>query len=854
MAGLMVSCMGMEESDPSSLQVPEVKTFDVKDNGSLVFELSANVDKSFAGLIAECGFYYGKNKSLNGAEKIECKMLGGSFSADVTLHEYGETFYACSYISNGIEGNEICSDPKKITVKELGDYVAFGEAAVVSYDRTAKVATVSISYEVKNGVEVTAGGLCYGPSKDLSVNGNHLTDPDFSSGSATYEIPEIETGKTYYVRPYLYDGDELAYGEVSELNAYAVPVVEIGEVSEITSDGATIPCEVVDDCGKTIKSRGVVYVQGDGEPTLSTGKSAVSGTIGEYTVTLSGLSPNTLYSVRAYAENEKGVAFSADKKSFTTSVALPSVTVSVGNMTSSSATLTGKVISDGGETPSEVGFYYSQSEDVEPGTSTKVSGALSGSSFSVELKGLTRSTKYYVRAYAVNSVGEAVSSSVSFSTLAELPIVETSTVTEITDESAVCGGNVTDDGGAEITAKGLVWSTSPNPIISLKTKTDVGKGLGTFTAVMSGLTYSTRYYVRAYATNSTGTSYGEIKELLTADLPLSKVPDLSSAGTANCYIIFKSGINRFPAVKGNSSTSVGSVNSVEVLWETFGTSTAPKVGDLIKSVSYRDGYIVFQAADIFREGNAVIAAKDASGTILWSWHIWLTDQPGKCVYANNAGIMMDRNLGATSATPGDVGALGLLYQWGRKDPFLGSSSISSSVEAKSTLAWPAPVSSSASRGTIDYAVEHPTTFITRNTDNYDWYYTGSSSTDNTRWQSAKTIYDPCPAGWLVPNGGDNGVWDKAGFVYMDSYSYDSLNEGNLFGLSASSPTTWYPISGHRSSYDGVLYHVGLTGYWWAHTTSFGYADALTIGFYYNADVATSGSICGNAYSVRCLKE
>ena len=58
-AGLMVSCMGMEESDPSSLQVPEVKTFDVKDNGSLVFELTASVDKSLSGRIAECGFYYG---------------------------------------------------------------------------------------------------------------------------------------------------------------------------------------------------------------------------------------------------------------------------------------------------------------------------------------------------------------------------------------------------------------------------------------------------------------------------------------------------------------------------------------------------------------------------------------------------------------------------------------------------------------------------------------------------------------------------------------------------------------------------------------------------------------------------
>ena len=112
MAGMIVSCMGMEETAPSSLGIPQVKTFKVKDNGSLVFELSATVDKNLAGRIAECGFYYGKDKNMNGAERIECKMLGGSFTTDVTLREYGQTFYVCSYISNGAEGNELCSDVK----------------------------------------------------------------------------------------------------------------------------------------------------------------------------------------------------------------------------------------------------------------------------------------------------------------------------------------------------------------------------------------------------------------------------------------------------------------------------------------------------------------------------------------------------------------------------------------------------------------------------------------------------------------------------------------------------------------------------------------------------------------------
>ena len=212
-----------------------------------------------------------------------------------------------------------------------------------------------------------------------------------------------------------------------------------------------------------------------------------------------------------------------------------------------------------------------------------------------------------------------------------------------------------------------------------------------------------------------------------------------------------------------------------ILWESFGTSETPDYCALIKEVRYDGEYIKFQTADTFKEGNAVIAVMDVNSNILWSWHIWLTDQPKGQVYYNNAGTMMDRNLGATSATPSDVGVeeFGLFYQWGRKDPFLGFAPIydesteseseseqeyhyDSRPEAKSTITWPSAVSSNYSCGTIEYAIAHPTTFITENDKNYDWYYS-YSGTDNTRWTTSekdKSIYDPCPPGWRVPNGGD----------------------------------------------------------------------------------------------------
>ena len=336
--------------------------------------------------------------------------------------------------------------------------------------------------------------------------------------------------------------------------------------------------------------------------------------------------------------------------------------------------------------------------------------------------------------------------------------------------------------------------------------------------------------------------------------------NLSSAGTANSYIVSAAGSYTFIPTKGNSNESVGEIASAEVLWETFGTDVTPKVGDLVRNVKYADGVISFETPDAFKEGNAVIAAKDANGKILWSWHIWLTDQPSGQEYYNNAGTMMDRNLGATSAKPGDAGALGLLYQWGRKDPFLGSSSISLSTLAESTITWPSAVSSDSSNGTIAYAVANPTAFIKHNSIDYDWYYTGPSFTDNTRWttsETSKSIYDPCPAGWRVPDGGDNGVWSKAlgsSSSFNQGPQFNSGNRSmNFSGKFGPGQTIWYPASGYRDCKDGSLSYVGYEGRYWSASPFSVFAYYLCFdcnGYVYPSNYYNRA----DARTVRCIQE
>ncbi len=345
--------------------------------------------------------------------------------------------------------------------------------------------------------------------------------------------------------------------------------------------------------------------------------------------------------------------------------------------------------------------------------------------------------------------------------------------------------------------------------------------------------------------------------------------------TANCYIVSEAGYYKFKAVKGNGTEAVGSASDKDpvgtptaavVLWESFGTATAPQKGDLVKAdVEYRDGYVYFSTADTYHEGNAVIAViddKDTGGTqddvILWSWHIWLTDQPAGQEYNHSAGTMMDRNLGATSTDQGDVGALGLLYQWGRKDPFLGSSSISESTEAASTIEWPSSVGPTSETGTIGYVVSHPTTFIKCNTANKDWYYTDTENTYDTRWttsESEKSIYDPCPAGWRVPDGGEEGIWSKAKGSSSDyNRNYDSTYLGmNFSGEFGTDLTIWYPAAGYRGNYDGSLSGVGNYGFCWSATPRG--SSAFTLYFYNSGLVSPSYNYYrAEGYSVRCLQE
>jgi hypothetical protein len=277
-------------------------------------------------------------------------------------------------------------------------------------------------------------------------------------------------------------------------------------VTAITDVTASSGGNVTDDGGASITARGVCW-NTSGSPTTSDSKTTDGTGTGAFTSSLTSLSAGQLYYVRSYATNSVGTSYGT-QVSFT-SLHLPvlATTTTVTAITDITASSGGNVTDDGGASITARGVCWNTSGSPTTSNSKTTDGTGTGA-FTSSLTSLSAGQLYYVRSYATNSVGTSYGAQVSFTSLHIPVLATTTTVTSITDITASSGGNVTDDGGASITARGICWSTSSNPTTA-NSKTTNGTGTGTYASSLTSLGgIGQLYYVRSYATNSVGTGYG----------------------------------------------------------------------------------------------------------------------------------------------------------------------------------------------------------------------------------------------------------------------------------------------------------------------------------------------------------
>ena len=342
------------------------------------------------------------------------------------------------------------------------------------------------------------------------------------------------------------------------------------------------------------------------------------------------------------------------------------------------------------------------------------------------------------------------------------------------------------------------------------------------------------------------------EEIQHYDNPFSKdVKDLDASGNANCYVITEPGSYKFKAVYGNEPTSfIPDVETAEILWETWNDLSEVTPNSVLAAASFAEDFIILRTPDTLKPGNAMVVAKDANGKILWSWHIWVPATP--IVTANFGGIMgvdlMDRNLGALvacEATDAEVSptSYGMMYQWGRKDPFTAAGAFKSSSPA--TYAG-VPEEVAPGQILLEDAIANPR--LLGHINNGDWCLV----VNNEFWADAeKTIYDPCPPGYRVPKKiTANPFWNSD----LTSQAGWGVNLTAGWLKLGSPDASVFPIAGYRDDYsvDGLA-KVGVRTLYWTSQAS---DDAKGPGADLRSDKAYTFGSAPKARlgSVRCTVE
>jgi len=380
---------------------------------------------------------------------------------------------------------------------ENADYDAFG-ATALSDDFTNW--EYPLGTEDYSAITLNASGLAIisktGTTKFcVRIKG----DIDTSTPTGTNKVQFWASEMTAGYKPRL----------VIEYTVPTVPTVTTQAVTAIADTTATGNGNVTSDGGATITERGTC-ISISPNPTIYETKDTSAGTTGAFTTSIDTLTSGLTYHVRAYATNSVGTSYGDDVE-FTTLTTPTVSTQAVTAIASTTATGNGDVVSDGGSTITERGVCYCLFADGTPDTSDskKITTGTTGV-FTASLTGLTKATKYNIRAYATNTYGTNYGVLTDFITLAEAPTVTTQAASAITDTTATGNGNITVTGGENCTERGICWNLTGTPTISDNYVSEQGSfSTGAFTASLVNLPFNDTIYARAYAANSIGGSYGD---------------------------------------------------------------------------------------------------------------------------------------------------------------------------------------------------------------------------------------------------------------------------------------------------------------------------------------------------------
>ena len=456
-----------------SSQIPVLTTSVTANVGSGNAEVTASIINSVGAAVSFYGFKYDiKPIDKNSFETYsEIALTGNSFNGKLKNLKANTTYYVKAYLvtENGIRaiGNEVSFTTKsaeKPTVSIKSDSVMYN-SAIFNVDVTDN-----------GGSQITESGIYFSTSPD-ALKGKRLANINFLSF--------LTPSTTYYVMAYATNNMGTSYSEEINIKTLApkLAVVETDTISVSYTQVVFKNAQIIDDGGSIIKEYGIC-ISKNPNPTIADRKFA------GYIYTITGFDSDSVYYVRAYAINNSGISYGKEIRFKTLAAKLASVSTDSISIGFTNANFS-KTINDVGGKIIEEGFYYGTNPNPTASDNKSVSGYLTN---------LISNTNYFIRAYVINSVGISYGNEINFKTLEQkLAKVRTDSVSvKFVDAQFNC--TVEDDGGSSIKEQGVCYSLKPNPSIS-------DKKFGNYTN-LTGFNPDSTYYVRAYAINAIGVSYG----------------------------------------------------------------------------------------------------------------------------------------------------------------------------------------------------------------------------------------------------------------------------------------------------------------------------------------------------------
>lgn len=827
---------------------PTVTTISVTNITSSAARVSGSVTNAGLGTVTSRGVCYDTvpTPTIEGGNIFQGGSGLGTFNANLTYLSDNTTYYARAFATNSAGtayGSEVTFTTDTATLSTLTT------KAVVNVTSTTATTGGVISNN-GNGI-ITSRGVCWDTLQNPTFEGGHFIVSGSGNGSFVANVTSLTPNTTYYLRAYATNVAGTAYGnqQIFTTDTATLGTVSTTAVTLITSTSACSGGAISNNGNAPITSRGICFDTVP-NPTIDQGiiLSVGSGN-GSFVANMTNLTPNTIYFVRAYATNVMGTAY-AVQQVFTTDTASLSVltTTTATLVTATSARIGGTIINNGNATISARGICYDTIPNPTVERSSVISFTGNLTSFTANLTNLTDSTRYYVRSYATNVMGTGYGNEQYFTTeKIVVPTITTTTAMNISSSRATIGGNVTSDGWSTVTARGVCYSTTPDPTIENGTVKSAGSGTGTFNVDLTYLTNNTTYYYRAYATNIAGTTYGE-------QLSFSTIDYVAPTCTTDTIM----NITQRSALCCGNVTSSGS-GLVTDKGFCYSTLPYPLIGDgYATNISAGNGTALFSQNITNLSENTTYYVRS-----------YATNSDGLTSYGNELSFTT-LNLACPGA-PTVTDHQGNVYRtvqigsqcWTRENMRCTTSPTGN--------AW---AFNPTSRTTTPFYAHLDTTVNGCHYDEY--FYNWSAAVDIAEQNGTFTgnCRGICPQGWHVPTDAEqttliNYVMSQSAFVcgtdnsdigsslaYTSGWDSEtsSCSVGNNQQNNNATSFSLYPVGIYSGDY-GYFYDIGRKAEIWSSTQSSGSLSAENLFInYFHSIVWDSSAFKFNAISVRCLKD